>query len=160
MTATEPTSCPAPTPSCRLPGPLQPVVPAYTITPQDLARHGLRQHPGTSGRHGHRTLSQCGPGLFAQGGRLLHHGQASVQVRLQLQPLHQEPDALRRCAGQLRLGQVVERQLMDMLMGLPSSYSQNQAAPIRHYANQTPSVYAHGQLARYPPPELADRPPL
>jgi hypothetical protein len=32
--------------------------------------------------------------------------------------------------------------LMDVLMGLPSSYSQTQSAPIRHYANQTPSVYA------------------
>jgi hypothetical protein len=32
--------------------------------------------------------------------------------------------------------------LMDTLLGIPSSYSQNQAAPIRHYANQTPSVYA------------------
>ncbi len=32
--------------------------------------------------------------------------------------------------------------LMDVLMGIPTGYSQNQAAPIRHYANQTPSVYA------------------
>jgi hypothetical protein len=32
--------------------------------------------------------------------------------------------------------------LMDTLLGLPSSYSQTQSAPIRHYANQTPSVYA------------------
>ena len=32
--------------------------------------------------------------------------------------------------------------MMDMLMGLPTSYSESQAAPIRHYVNQTPSVYA------------------
>jgi len=32
--------------------------------------------------------------------------------------------------------------LMDVLLGLPSGYNQNQAAPIRHYANSTPSVYA------------------
>jgi len=31
---------------------------------------------------------------------------------------------------------------MDMLLGLSSSYSESQAAPIRHYVNQTPSVYA------------------
>ena len=31
---------------------------------------------------------------------------------------------------------------MDMLMGLASNYSESQAAPIRHYVNQTPSVYA------------------
>ena len=31
---------------------------------------------------------------------------------------------------------------MDMLMGLAGSYSQFQAAPIRHYVNQTPSIYA------------------
>jgi len=32
--------------------------------------------------------------------------------------------------------------IMDMLLGLPGSYSQFQAVPIRHYVNQTPSVYA------------------
>jgi hypothetical protein len=31
---------------------------------------------------------------------------------------------------------------MDMLLGLSSTYSESQAAPIRHYVNQTPSVYA------------------
>ena len=31
---------------------------------------------------------------------------------------------------------------MDMLLGLANSYSESQAAPIRHYVNQTPSVYA------------------
>jgi Carboxypeptidase regulatory-like domain len=31
---------------------------------------------------------------------------------------------------------------MDMLMGITSSYSQFQNAPVRHYVNQTPSVYA------------------
>jgi hypothetical protein len=31
---------------------------------------------------------------------------------------------------------------MDMLLGLASSYSESEAAPIRHYVNQTPSVYA------------------
>ena len=32
--------------------------------------------------------------------------------------------------------------MMDMLLGLAGSYSQTQSAPIRHYVNQTPSVYA------------------
>jgi hypothetical protein len=31
---------------------------------------------------------------------------------------------------------------IDMLLGLSSSYGQDQATPIRHYVNQTPSVYA------------------
>jgi hypothetical protein len=31
---------------------------------------------------------------------------------------------------------------MDMLLGLAGSYSQEQAAPIRHYVNNTPSAYA------------------
>jgi hypothetical protein len=31
---------------------------------------------------------------------------------------------------------------MDMLLGIASGYSESQAAPIRHYVNQTPSVYA------------------
>ena len=31
---------------------------------------------------------------------------------------------------------------MDMLLGLAGSYNEVQAAPIRHYVNQTPSVYA------------------
>ena len=32
--------------------------------------------------------------------------------------------------------------IIDYLLGIPSSYSQAQGAPIRHYVNQTPSVYA------------------
>jgi hypothetical protein len=32
--------------------------------------------------------------------------------------------------------------LMDTLLGVPGSYNQNQSAPIRHYVNQTPSIYA------------------
>ncbi|MGO9339461.1 MAG: carboxypeptidase-like regulatory domain-containing protein [Terracidiphilus sp.] len=31
--------------------------------------------------------------------------------------------------------------IMDLLMGIPTSYSQSQSAPIRHYVNNTPSVY-------------------
>jgi len=31
---------------------------------------------------------------------------------------------------------------MDMLLGIASNYSESQAAPIRHYVNQTPSAYA------------------
>jgi hypothetical protein len=31
---------------------------------------------------------------------------------------------------------------MDMLLGMADSYSESQEAPIRHYVNQTPSVYA------------------
>ncbi|MGO8934784.1 MAG: carboxypeptidase regulatory-like domain-containing protein [Terracidiphilus sp.] len=44
--------------------------------------------------------------------------------------------------GSYNWGQLSGDTLMDVLMGLPSSYSQNQSAPIRHYVNQTPSVYA------------------
>jgi len=32
--------------------------------------------------------------------------------------------------------------MMDMLLGLAGSYGQEQSAPIRHYVNNTPSVYA------------------
>jgi hypothetical protein len=39
-------------------------------------------------------------------------------------------------------GAVTGDAFMDMLLGLPSGYSESQAAPIRHYVNQTPSVYA------------------
>jgi hypothetical protein len=44
--------------------------------------------------------------------------------------------------GSYNWGQLSGDTLMDVLLGLPSSYSQNQSAPIRHYANNTPSVYA------------------
>ncbi|MGA2755249.1 MAG: carboxypeptidase-like regulatory domain-containing protein [Terracidiphilus sp.] len=44
--------------------------------------------------------------------------------------------------GDYSWGQLTGDTLMDVLLGLPSSYSQTQSAPIRHYANQTPSVYA------------------
>ncbi len=44
--------------------------------------------------------------------------------------------------GYYNWGQLSGDTLMDVLLGLPSSYSQTQSAPIRHYVNQTPSVYA------------------
>jgi hypothetical protein len=44
--------------------------------------------------------------------------------------------------GNYSFGQLSGDTLMDVLLGLPGSYSQTQSAPIRHYANQTPSVYA------------------
>ena len=44
--------------------------------------------------------------------------------------------------GNYSFGQLSNDTLMDTLMGLSSGYSQDLVAPIRHYANQTPSVYA------------------
>jgi hypothetical protein len=44
--------------------------------------------------------------------------------------------------GNYSWGQLTNDTLMDTLLGVPSSYSQTQSAPIRHYANSTPSVYA------------------
>jgi hypothetical protein len=44
--------------------------------------------------------------------------------------------------GNYSWGQLSGDTLMDVLLGLPGSYSQTQSAPIRHYANNTPSVYA------------------
>jgi hypothetical protein len=43
--------------------------------------------------------------------------------------------------GNLGFGNLSGDSFMDMLMGLSSSYSQVQVAPIRHYVNQTPSAY-------------------
>jgi len=45
--------------------------------------------------------------------------------------------------GNYGFGQLTGDSLMDMLMGLPTSYSQNMIAPIRHYLNDTPSVYVN-----------------
>jgi hypothetical protein len=44
--------------------------------------------------------------------------------------------------GDYGFGQLSNDGLMDMLMGLAGSYSQTLSAPVRHYVNQTPSVYA------------------
>jgi hypothetical protein len=43
--------------------------------------------------------------------------------------------------GDYGQGQLSNDGIMDMLMGLSSSFSQYQATPIRHYVNQTPSAY-------------------
>jgi len=43
--------------------------------------------------------------------------------------------------GDFGFGDLSNDGTMDMLMGLANTYSQLQAAPIRHYVNQTPSVY-------------------
>jgi hypothetical protein len=44
--------------------------------------------------------------------------------------------------GDYNFNQKTGDSYMDMLLGLDSSYSQFQAVPIRHYVNNTPSVYA------------------
>jgi len=43
--------------------------------------------------------------------------------------------------GNVGQGQMTNDGLMDLLLGLSSSYNQYQAVPIRHYVNQTPSAY-------------------
>jgi hypothetical protein len=43
--------------------------------------------------------------------------------------------------GEFYFGTLTNDSMMDMLLGLASSYDQHQALPIRHYVNQTPSVY-------------------
>ncbi len=44
--------------------------------------------------------------------------------------------------GDYGMGQLSNDGIMDMLLGIPGSYSQAQSAPIRHYVNQTNSAYA------------------
>jgi hypothetical protein len=44
--------------------------------------------------------------------------------------------------GTTSFGSLTNDSMMDMLLGLTNSYGQFMAAPIRHYVNQTPSVYA------------------
>jgi hypothetical protein len=43
--------------------------------------------------------------------------------------------------GSYTWGGATNDPFIDMLLGLASSYSESQAAPIRHYVNQTPSAY-------------------
>jgi hypothetical protein len=43
--------------------------------------------------------------------------------------------------GSYGFGTLSNDSTIDMLLGLTSSYSQDQATPIRHYVNQTPSAY-------------------
>jgi hypothetical protein len=44
--------------------------------------------------------------------------------------------------GTASFGALTNDSMMDMLLGLTNNYGQFMAAPIRHYVNQTPSVYA------------------
>ena len=44
--------------------------------------------------------------------------------------------------GSYNWGQLTNDTLMDTLLGLSSGYSQDLLAPIRHYVDQTPSIYA------------------
>jgi hypothetical protein len=43
--------------------------------------------------------------------------------------------------GNFTFGTLSGDSMMDMLLGLASNYDQHQALPIRHYVNQTPSIY-------------------
>jgi Carboxypeptidase regulatory-like domain len=44
--------------------------------------------------------------------------------------------------GSVNFGSLTNDSMMDMLLGLTNQYQQFMTAPIRHYVNQTPSVYA------------------
>jgi hypothetical protein len=44
--------------------------------------------------------------------------------------------------GTTTFGSLTNDSMMDMLLGLTNTYGQFMTAPIRHYVNQTPSVYA------------------
>jgi hypothetical protein len=44
--------------------------------------------------------------------------------------------------GTVNFGALTNDSMMDMLLGLTNNYGQFMAAPIRHYVNQTPSIYA------------------
>jgi hypothetical protein len=43
--------------------------------------------------------------------------------------------------GDFGFGNISNDGMMDLLLGVPTSYGQFQATPIRHYVNQTPSAY-------------------
>jgi hypothetical protein len=45
--------------------------------------------------------------------------------------------------GNFSFGTLTKDSMMDMLLGLASNYDQHQALPIRHYVNQTPSLYVN-----------------
>jgi hypothetical protein len=45
--------------------------------------------------------------------------------------------------GNFSFGTLSNDSMMDMLMGLSSNYDQHQDLPIRHYVNQTPSIYVN-----------------
>src|SRR5215475_10853360 len=45
--------------------------------------------------------------------------------------------------GYFQYGSLTNDSMMDMLLGLASNYDQHQDLPIRHYVNQTPSVYVN-----------------
>ena len=120
-------------------------------------RRSLRHQP----RDGIGSVAQRRRGLRAQGGCVVHHGQARAEIRLQLQPLHEEPavvwDTATDCTPSKATtalqysgasSAVQGDAMMDMLLGLAGSYNQQRALPIRHYVNQTPSVYAMDTLAR------------
>jgi len=46
-------------------------------------------------------------------------------------------------AGNFSFGTLSGDSMMDMVLGLASSYDQHQDLPVRHYVNQTPSVYVN-----------------
>lgn len=60
----------------------------------------------------------------------------------QIDPSCQAPSAGWSSSNPAPANCVIGDGMMDMLLGLAGSYSQYQATPVRHYVNQTPSVYA------------------
>ena len=69
---------------------------------QGSSQYEVGQHlRRCSGESWFGSLAQRSRRLRAQGGRFVHHGQARPEVRRQLQPLHQEPEALPELRGRL-----------------------------------------------------------
>jgi hypothetical protein len=120
---------------------VQPVVPAYAITRKVwpgmgyIGPYGVAEDTGTEPYH--NAAQDFEPRVdisFTKGKHAMKYG-GSLNHYTKNQMLYGDEQ------GYYNWGQISGDTLMDVLMGLSTSYNQTQSAPIRHYANNTPSVY-------------------
>jgi hypothetical protein len=122
---------------------VQPVVAAYTVTRKiwpgisGFGNYGTAEDTATEPYHNHADDYEPKIDVSYTLGRNQFKAGASYNRYTKNQMLYGDTQ------GDFGLGSMSNDSLMDMLLGLPSSYSQNQTAPTRHYINNTPSVYAN-----------------
>ena len=110
--------------------------------PQDLARHQrlrqpLRDTEDTATEPYHNAAQDYEPKLDVSYTAGKHQFKAGFSYNryTKNQMLYGDEQ------GDYGFGALSNDGVMDLLLGIAGSYNQTQSAPIRHYVNQTPSVY-------------------
>ena len=110
---------------------------------QQLPQHALGRSLQHAGKPRICALAQRSARLYAESRCLLHRGTASMKYGFSYNRYTKNQQLFGEPGGNFTFGTLTDDSMMDMLLGLSSNYDQHQDLPIRHYVNQTPSIYVN-----------------